>query len=191
MTRPPAQQLQTCCTVVSSPWSSRAPVAPGMKYLFISRTVTTAPHWIPLWLLGYSLLDVDVIRVMSCVLCCRAECGHTQESCSHHDFVMTSSTFRRVKPMWRVMKQDVAESSSSCWCRSLVVPQHHQPTLMHLLLFVIHNFSILFWCSLVAYAVLCDDDVLRQTGMGMDITNGGHHGWVIFWAELSLGDIDS
>ena len=115
MTRPPAQQLQTCCTVVSSPWSSRAPVAPGMKYLFISRTVTTAPHWIPLWLLGYSLLDVDVIRVMSCVLCCRAECGHTQESCYHYDFVMTSSTFRNGKPMWRVVKQD-ATSSSSCWC---------------------------------------------------------------------------
>ena len=104
MTRPPAQQLQTCCTVVSSPWSSRASVAPGMKYLLISCSVTSAPHWIPLWLLGCSLLDVDVIRVMSCVLCCRAECGHTQESCSHHDFVMTSSTFRNGKTIWRVVK---------------------------------------------------------------------------------------
>ena len=204
MTRPPAQQLQTCCTVVSSPWSSRAPVAPGMKYLFISRTVTTAPHWIPLWLLGYSLLDVDVIRVMSCVLCCRAECGHTQESCSHHDFVMTSSTFRNGKPMWRVVKQD-ATSSSSCWCRSSVVfptPEHHQSPrhvqeeyYLHSDSFVIHNFSILFWCCLVAYAVLCDNDVLCQYSMGnmgMDITidNGGHHGWAIFWAESSQGDID-
>ena len=36
MTRPPARQWQTCCTVASSPWSSRASVAPGMKYLFIN-----------------------------------------------------------------------------------------------------------------------------------------------------------
>ena len=200
MTRPPAQQLQTCCTVVSSLWSSRAPVAPGMKYLFISRTVTTAPHWIPLWLLGYSLLNVDVIRVMSCVLCCRAECGHTQESCYHYDFVMTSSTFRNGKPMWRVVKQD-ATSSSSCWCRSSVVfptPEHHQSPrhvqeeyYLHSDSFVIHNFSILFWCSLVAYAVLRDNDVLRQYSTDITIDNdGGHHGWAIFWAELSLGDID-
>ena len=172
MTLPPAQQLQTCCTVVSSLWSSRAPVAPGMKYLFISRTVTTAPHWIPLWLLGYSLLDVDVIRVMSCVLCCRAECGHTQESCSHHDFVMTSSTFRNGKTIWRVVKQD-ATSLYSCWCRCSVVfltSQHHQPPrhvqeeyYLHSDSFVIYNFSILFWCCLVAYAVLlcsCDWDAL-------------------------------
>ena len=180
MTRPPARQWQICSTVVSSPWSSRASVAPGMKYLLISCSVTSAPHWIPLWLLGCSLLDVDVIRVMSCVLCCRAECGHTQESCYHHDFVMTSSTFR---------------------CRSSVVfptPEHHQSPrhvqeeyYLHSDSFVIHNFSILFWCSLVAYAVLRDNDVLRQYSTDITIDNdGGHHGWAIFWAESSLGDID-
>ena len=41
--------------------------------------------------------------------------------------------------------------------------------------------------------MLRDNDVLRQYSMGMDITidnDGGHHGWAIFWAESSQGDID-
>ena len=33
----------------------------------------------------------------------------------------------------------------------------------------------------------------RQYSMGIDITiddDGGHHRWVIFWVESSLGDTD-
>ena len=106
---------------------------------------------------------------------------------------------------WQDNMESREASLSSCWCRSSVVfltSQHHQPPrhvqeeyYLHSDSFVIHNFSILFWCCLVAYAVLCDNDVLCQYSMGnmgMDITidNGGHHGWAIFWAESSLGDID-
>ena len=102
---------------------------------------------------------------------------------------------------WQDNMESREASLSSCWCRSSVVfltSQHHQPPrhvqeeyYLHSDSFVIHNFSILFWCSLVAYAVLRDNDVLRQYSTDITIDNdGGHHGWAIFWAESSQGDID-
>lgn len=182
MTRPPARQWQTCCTVVSSPWSSRASVAPGMKYLLISCSVTTAPHWIPLWLLGCSLLDVDVIRVMSCVLCCRAECGHTQECGESWSRMLHLRLRAGADPLWYSQHPNII---------SLHVMYKKSTICIHSDSFVIHNVSILFWCILVAYAVLRYNDVLRQYSTDITIDNdGGHHGWAIFWAESSQGDID-
>ena len=155
MTRPPAQQWQTCCTVASSPWSSRAS---GMKYLFISCSVTSAPFMAaPCFRAHANDKCYNVIRVMSCVWCCRAEHVLTM--------ILLWSTFRKDKPMIRVLKQD---PSASCWCRSCVVfpsPEHHQPPrhvqeeyYLHSDSFVIYNFAILFWWSLVSFAVLRDND---------------------------------
>ena len=155
MTRPPVRQWQTCCTVASSPWSSRAP---GMKYLFISCSVTSAPFMAaPCFRAHANDKCYNVIRVMSCVWCCRAEHVLTM--------ILLWSTFRKDKPMIRVLKQD---PSASCWCRSCVVFHHPNIISLHVmykksticilipLWFII--FAILFWCSLVSFAVLRDND---------------------------------